>query len=352
MKNRGAAFCGACVLCAAATPAAAQSSVTLYGIADAYLGATEASGSGRAIGLSSAGIQQSRIGIRVTEDLGAGLVANAVLENGFALNNGAAADPTRAFSRQAWLGLSGGFGEVRAGRQNSPQYVMLAQLDAFTGATYGSIINNASNLGSRYDNALTYATPSIGGFKFQGLVSLGGQAAPDTGNNVYVAMLDYTKGPWYAGVNHAEQKSQNASFTIKSTFAVTDYDYGHGRLYLAWYRGDNPGANAPANVPGQYTSIYSLSADWRISPAITVGAGGGWIEGSGNSATGAPRAWQASVIGSYALSKRTLLYTTLAHISNSHGGTFSLGDAGPIVRNTPTPGGNETGFQIGLRQLF
>ena len=139
MKNRGAAFCGACVLCAAATPAAAQSSVTLYGIADAYLGATEASGSGRAIGLSSAGIQQSRIGIRVTEDLGAGLVANAVLENGFALNNGAAADPTRAFSRQAWLGLSGGFGEVRAGRQNSPQYVMLAQLDAFTGATYGSI---------------------------------------------------------------------------------------------------------------------------------------------------------------------------------------------------------------------
>jgi predicted porin len=342
-------LCAVVTLGAGASPVAAQSSATLYGIVDTYLGFTTASGKGRAIGLDSPGFQQSRIGVRVSEDLGNGWRVNAMLENGFALNTGAAADPTRAFSRQAWVGLSGAFGEARAGRQNSPQYLMLSQLDAFVGATFGSIINNASNLGLRYDNALTYVTPTFGGFKAQGLVSLGGQTYPHSGNNVYVAMLDYSKGPWYVGVNHAEQKSQNANFTIKSTFAVTNFDYGHGKVYVAWYRGDNPGANGAANVPGRYASIYSLSADWRISPALTLGAGGGWIETSGESA---PRAWQAGAIGTYALSKRTLLYSSVAHIANSHGGTFSLGGAGPVVRNVPTPGGNETGVQIGMRQLF
>lgn len=342
-------LCALVTLGAGTSPAAAQSSATLYGIVDSYLGFTTASGKGRAIGLDSPGFQQSRIGVRVSEDLGDGLRVNALLENGFALNTGAAADATLAFSRQAWVGVSGAFGEARAGRQSSPQYLMLSQLDAFVGATFGSIINNVSNLGLRYNNALTYVTPTVGGFKAQGLVSLGGQTDPHSGNNVYVGMLDYSKGPWYVGVNHAEQKSQNATFSIKSTVAATNFDYGHGKVYVSWYRGDNPGANAPANVPGRYASVYSLSADWRLSPALTLGAGGGLIATSGESA---PRAWQAGAIATYSLSIRTLLYSSVAHIANSHGGTFSLGGAGPIVRNVPTPGGNETGVQIGMRQLF
>ena len=344
-----AAWLAAALLCTSATTAYAQSSVTLYGIVDSYLGVTHATGKGTAVSIDSAGYQQSRLGLRIVEDLGAGYHVNAVLENGFSLSQGSAADPTRAFSRQAWVGLSGPFGEVRAGRQNSPQYIMLAQLDAFYGATYGSIINNSSSLGIRYDNSLSYISPSFYGFKVQGLVSLGGQASPHTGNNVYVAMIDYSRGPWYFGLNYAEQKSQNASFSVKSTFAAANYDYGHGRIYLSYYRGDNPGANAPANVRGVYASIYSLSGDWRITPALAVGAGWGWIDVSG---ANAPRAWQASAIGTYALSKRTLLFSTLAYVSNSNGGVFSLGGAGPITRNVPLAGGSELGFQAGIRHTF
>lgn len=344
-----AALLAAGTLCLGTTAAYAQSSVTLYGIVDSYIGITHATGKGTVISIDSAGYQQSRLGMRIVEDIGAGYHVNAVLENGFSMSQGSAADPTRAFSRQAWVGLSGPFGEVRAGRQNSPQYIMLAQLDAFAGATYGSIINNSSNLGIRYDNSISYISPSAYGLKFQGLVSLGGQASPHTGNNVYVAMVDYARGPWYFGLNYAEQKSQDASFSVKSTFAVADYDYGHGRLYLSWYRGDNPGANPAANVRGIYTSIYSLSGDWRISPALVIGAGEGWIDESG---AGVPQAWQASAIATWSLSKRTTLFSSVAYVSNTKGGVFSLGGAGPITRNVPVPGGNETGFQLGIRHMF
>jgi predicted porin len=335
--------------CVGGSPALAQNSVTLYGVLDAYAGLTHATGHGTVVSLDSAGFQQSRYGLRVVEDVGGGVHINAVLENGFSLTNGTAADSTQAFSRQAWIGVSGAAGEFRAGRQNSPQYIMLSQIDAFSGATYGSAINNSSSLVTRYNNALTYMSPSLGGLRIQGLFSLGGQTSPSTGNNAYVAMVEYSKGPWYLGINHAEQKSQNAVFTVKSTFAVTNYDYGAGKIYVSYYRGDNPGANASANIEGKYTSIYSLSGDWRLTPALTIGADCGWIQQSGNDA---PRAWQASLISTYALSKRTLLYGTVAHVSNGNDGVFSLGGAGPIVRNVPSSSGSETGFQVGIRELF
>lgn len=96
-----AALLAAGTLCLGATTAYAQSSVRLYGIVDSYVGVTHATGKGTAIGIDSAGYSQSRLGMRIVEDIGAGYHVNAVLENGFSMSQGSAADPTRAFRRQA-----------------------------------------------------------------------------------------------------------------------------------------------------------------------------------------------------------------------------------------------------------
>jgi predicted porin len=192
-------------------------------------------------------------------------------------------------------------------------------------------------------------SPSFAGFKVQGMVAPGGQADPHSGNNVYIAALEYARGPIYAGVNHVEQRSQNAAFTIKSTFAGANVDYGHGKVYAGFYRGNNNGSNAATNVQGRYFDIWSLSADWRISPAATAAIGGGFTDADGH---GGPQAYEIGAAATYSLSKTTFLYSSVARLQNRRGGTFSLAGAGPVSRNTPAPGGTETGVQIGIRHAF
>src|SRR5690606_18716325 len=70
-----------------------------------------------AYGMRSGGQSGSRWGLRGSEDIGNGLKVNFRLESGFNSNNGASGQNNRLFGRAAWVGLSGGFGEFRAGRQ-------------------------------------------------------------------------------------------------------------------------------------------------------------------------------------------------------------------------------------------
>ena len=83
---------------AASGIASAQSTVTLYGLADVYVGSTTtkqspvggASTSGRKTVIDSGGFNGSRFGLKGSEDLGGGLKANFVLEGGYDISTGAA----------------------------------------------------------------------------------------------------------------------------------------------------------------------------------------------------------------------------------------------------------------------
>lgn len=86
----------AVLLLAVAGSAQAQSTVTLYGIVDDGLNWTSNSGGHNLYNVSSGVMQASRWGLRGKEDLGGGLAALFVLENGFDLNNGSLAQKTAA----------------------------------------------------------------------------------------------------------------------------------------------------------------------------------------------------------------------------------------------------------------
>ena len=111
------------------TGAFAQSAVTIYGRAHvAYDFNYQSTGSvlGAAGDLKNrrrVSDDSSRIGFRITEDLGGGLTAGFNLEGGLNVGNGSTDNGGPAgsiFDRAANVSLSGGFGSITGGLQLSP----------------------------------------------------------------------------------------------------------------------------------------------------------------------------------------------------------------------------------------
>ncbi|MBX9834466.1 MAG: porin, partial [Burkholderiaceae bacterium] len=131
---------------AASGAAMAQSSVTLFGIVDA----TYAYGNGSVANksqLTNSGYNSSRLGFRGVEDLGGGMSASFWLEAGVNNDNGSGANTNATnqaaaaalgngqqgltFNRRSTVSLNGGFGEVRLGRDYTPQFWNLTVFDPF-----------------------------------------------------------------------------------------------------------------------------------------------------------------------------------------------------------------------------
>ena len=70
--------------------------------------------------VGSGGLSSSGVGLKGTEDLGGGLKAVFALEQGFNADNGTQAVANSAFSRNSYVGLSGGFGTVTFGTWSLP----------------------------------------------------------------------------------------------------------------------------------------------------------------------------------------------------------------------------------------
>jgi len=186
----------------AATGAAfAQSTVTLYGIVDASYGqmtATSAAGvKSTNKGISS---QQSvsRIGFRGEEDLGGGLKANFTLEyyiepdNGSGIGAGTATG-TASTARQAFGGISGGFGSLNVGTQTT--FIALTNVTSdFHGGVNTVGYSAGNNQNSRRTNMIQYTSPSFNGFTAAAQIGFAGAASANTGNNT-AFRLAYANGP-------------------------------------------------------------------------------------------------------------------------------------------------------------
>ena len=228
----------------AATASFAQSSVTLSGAVDvAYATKAVTSGTGtnlgKATGVSEGQNTANRINFTMTEDLGGGQKAGAMVEMGLNITNGAlvssraaagglnvvnvgsttAEIPTGSYStstnRQSYVFTNGGFGEIRAGYTRTNLYDLATFSGYLVGQEqYGSLLHTFGNsvFGGTRANGLTWITPSMNGFK--ATLQYGGgtdreQYTTDTAagvNGVKEATLkrtgirvDYNNGPLNAG---------------------------------------------------------------------------------------------------------------------------------------------------------
>ncbi len=149
----------------------AQSSVTMYGVVDVAV--ERVKGATSLTRVTSGQQQGSRWGLRGSEDLGGGLKALFVLETGFNADTGTLGQGGRMFGRQSFVGLGGGWGAVRLGRQYTPMddIVSIIGTKTYDVLSVVPIIGNGDY--NRVDNALTYVSPTVANTVFQLQYSLG-----------------------------------------------------------------------------------------------------------------------------------------------------------------------------------
>jgi len=349
------------VLCCAFTPAFAQSSVTLYGVLDNGLVYQDAGRNATAIRAVPGGLFSTRFGLKGSEDIGAGLHVKFQLEQAFSGQTGAATNPAEAFNRLAYVGLSGGFGEVRFGLQNSPQYdVLQAAMDPSWVKSIASPMNNFNSLIIRANNGISYYTPTFDGLNAKFMVALrDSSAGAGNGLGFFNVVLQYDKGPLNlaAGYERGDEPSVGAGGSyplaggpaaapgavLSVINAAASYAFGADRIWLAYHTENQ------TNTPGyQRHDVYQVSNSYLFAPSVLLSLMYGYAHdrtGAGNNAQ------QLGLLFEYYLSKSTELYAAAGFIQNRNQAKYTLaGTAYPGL--SVTPGTDTRGIGVGLVHKF
>jgi predicted porin len=286
----------------------AQSNVTLYGLIDASLAHVTTTGKEAQNLMLSSAVGTNVWGLKGSEDLGGGLKANFKLEQQFAGDTGAAAAGS-AFSREAWVGLSGGFGEVKLGKVSSAYNDSEGAAGAIfaSGAVgpIGLVFESDIQENSRPVNTIYYATPTFSGFNASVSYSLDEKAV--TGTEVKSFGAAYAGGPLFASLGYQTQKAYGATTEVQLTQANVTYDLGVAKLLGALGHVGNSNG-----VSGDKANEWQIGVDVPLSTAVTLSTG--YASSTTTFASGAADAKHTafSVGGAYALSKRTTAYAAIS----------------------------------------
>ncbi|HEY1995890.1 porin [Paraburkholderia sp.] len=360
MKNHKLLF--AATLAALGTTAAhAQGSVTLYGLLDAGIsytnnvrvGTNEGSGN---VALSNGIMQSNRWGLKGAEDLGDGLKAIFVLEDGFNLTNGKMGQGGRLFGRNAFVGLtSNSLGSVTLGRQNEFMYDYVGHL-AFEdfggvgGNIFAHVMDNDNMLGTfRVNNAVKYSSLNYNGLSFGALYGFSNEAGGFANNRAYSFGAQYSHGPINAALGYTQvNNSLNALGQTSNTGGAVDSDsstadapftaerqrsfggglnYTFGPANIGFVITDTKLNNATgfsagsatltaANAASVHFTNYEVNAHYNVTPALTLGAAYTYTDGKfDNRLSSASPKWdQFGLLADYSLSKRTDVYAGANYI--------------------------------------
>ncbi len=414
---------------AVAGVASAQSSVTLFGVVDAAVSGYSTKSNlivanpfaippfgvpgslkRSQTALSNSGYNSSRLGFRGTEDLGGGLAASFWLEAPISNDDGKTGVST--FSRRSTVSLSGGFGEIRLGRDYTATFWNDTVFDPFgTNGVGTNLIFRTSNalstaLGGspagataadnyvRTSNTIAYfLPPNLGGFYGQFQYGLHENVksdevlnSPSKAGRYVGGRLGYANGPLDVAVAYAED-TKNTNGTLYG-FGTTDnkiktfnlgasYDFGPVKLFgeLSQVKNSFDTTTTLVGLPG---FVFTQGNSAKLNGAllgVTVPVGPGLIRASyGKVKYNAPdqatfnffntdrdaSAQQFAIGYVHNLSKRTALYATVARISIKDGQNSPLFNA-VTTGGAPLYGGitgqvyapkTATGYDFGIRHAF
>jgi len=284
----------------------AQSSVTAYGLLDAWIGVNKGADGVSQTMLGSGGVDGDRWGLKGSEDLGGGLKADFILEQGFAIDTGAAATTTTgagaAFGRYATVGFSGGFGEVKFGKY-STAYDMV---ENGANGVFNSALSGAANTwrSGGYvwnpSNGIYYATPDMGGFTAAVSYALGENKTAAVGaGNITSFNVKYAQGPIMASVGYQEEKADGNAAANKFGQINATYDFTVAKLQMAY---------GTATVATTKTNEYQIGVTAPLSTSLAVAGNFATSKDDDQpGATGVKR--NGFGLGlAYSLSKRTMVY--------------------------------------------
>jgi len=315
--------------------ASAQSSVTMYGLIDANLG--------KDIGSTNKRMAQgasSRLGFRGVEDLGGGSAAFFQLENRYTPNNGVInggaggtnGTPVTFWQARSYVGLRGGWGEVRLGREYNGAFFHGEVMgdpwgwDTVASTLTVNAMRSAAPTFTNVNSAVTYNSPNMSGFSFTGQVAAangncgapvlasGGVTFGSCAKRPMSGGASYAAGPFAVRLGYVAPGSSGQKWTSFNT----QYDLGVAKLW-----GFLGSGTAADGVTGHKSWMLGVNmpmgqADLRfaIVDRKQTSAAGATIDstaGAGNNAR-----IQGYAVGyHYALSKRTTLYTDIARNSKA-----------------------------------
>ena len=358
--------------------------------------------------LGNSGYNSSRLGFRGTEDLGGGLAASFWLEAPITNDDGATG--AASFKRRSTVSLSGGFGEVRLGRDYTPTFWNDTVFDPFgTNGVGGNLINTANGFNAatngasgtggfggnmNYDRASNsigyFLPPNLGGFYGQAMYALHEQTKYSPGNATPPGVLNaanpvlnnsragryiggrfgYANGPLDVALAYG-QSTVGDNFYAGVTNKVNtlnlgaSYDFGPAKLF-----GELSQAKLKTDIDGNFIvdpgSVPSTKLNgWLLGVTVPVGAGlirasysaVKYKTGSSNNdlffndQRNNPKANKLALGYVHNLSKRTALYATVARVSNKNGASLSVGNQ-PYIGNSVFTPKNSTGYDFGIRHAF
>ncbi|SAL51163.1 outer membrane protein (porin) [Caballeronia udeis] len=306
----------------------AQSSVTLYGIADTsvrYLSKADTAGNGRFL-MGPGGLSESRWGIKGVEDLGGGWSTTFKLENRFLLNNGQS-DPSMPFFNEAQIGLqSSTYGHLVLGRQYN---VMIE------GVVMGGYSSNPwipSDFNFQPEVTMTGGIWSSNQVQYHGrykdfrvstAYSFSGNAGRMAYGSQYGVAAAYApaNGPFTLGGAYKETKdsingSNGKAWTFGGSYTWDKTRFALGYLVNQNDKGYSTFANGPFTAQGLAALKYSdFKRRTMILGDVTQQVGFWHLAGNvwrtlqaGKTQPQDGAAWQFQLVADYDLSKRTDVY--------------------------------------------
>lgn len=184
---------------AAALPAVAfaQTNIVLNGSLDMSLESVNADANGGPVnGKSDLRVTNgvwagSRLAVTGTEELGGGLKGIFNIEHRLSPDTGTVTSGATFWAGQAWVGLQGGFGAIRLGRQYTPLFRAIVPGDTTGYSWYNNSVGLAGTA-VRFNNDISYQSPVLGGFTLHAAYAAG--EAPATAAGVIDNKLGDTLG--------------------------------------------------------------------------------------------------------------------------------------------------------------
>jgi len=334
----------------ACTLACAQNSVNLSGAVDMYAGYARW-GNSSSFRLLEGGNTASHITFSGNEALGSGTRVRFYLEAGInpATGAGTIPGPAFAFSRQAYLGLSGPWGQLDGGRMYTPMFYTLLHADPYKVNTVFSPLNliaavdaqpGALPFAARANSILRYRTPADSQW-LADIAYAGGQ----TGSNaVWGGTFGWNSQPYYVGYGfqRARPGSANASGLARATTSYQTFSGSYTFKALRLTANYVTIASSLQGVPR--ARLLALGAQYPVTQNSVL-----TIEAMQRKVQGSNRSQLACTVGyDYALSKRTALYSRWLLLNNRGPASASL--AGITV--AANSGNDPRVFAIGIRHKF
>lgn len=281
----------------------------------------------------------SRFVIKGSEDLGSGLKGIFNLDYRGRADTGAQATST-FWQGQSWVGLDGGFGTIKLGRQFTPLHAVIEQGD-MTGQSWYHSSDGLAGYAARVNNSISYATPSLGGFTLVAAYAAGeaegatGENANKVGDTLAIGALGawgaFNFGVGYQTVDRGEINNQDSLNQLGASVSTKLGAFGAGLAYAQ--SEDKPVSGQSSKTKGlNFTVSYQVTDSGTIYGSFVRND----YQGEDNNVDG------FGLTYSHGLSKRTFVYAAAGIGKGERVGTTNA------VNDDAKP----RRFAVGVRHFF